>query len=56
MIFDKEAKNIQWKKEASLINGACPTGCMLKSENQVHEDQRPQLKTRYTEFTGSFTQ
>jgi hypothetical protein len=26
LIFDKEAKNIQWKKKASPINGAGLTG------------------------------
>jgi hypothetical protein len=28
LIFDKEAKNIQWKKESILINGAGLTGCL----------------------------
>jgi hypothetical protein len=30
LIFDKEAKTMQWrKKKASLTNGADPTGCLL---------------------------
>jgi hypothetical protein len=28
MIVDKEAKNIQWKKKASSINGAVLTGSL----------------------------
>jgi len=61
LIFDKEAKNIQWeKKETSSINGAGLTGShMKKNENrtifvtlhkaQVQVDQGPQHKTRYTD-------
>jgi hypothetical protein len=33
LIFDKEAKNIQWKKKkASSINGAGLTGCQYVEE------------------------
>jgi hypothetical protein len=28
LIFDKEAKNIQWKKESSSKNSAGITGCV----------------------------
>jgi hypothetical protein len=30
--FDKDTKNIQWKKKASSMNGAGLTGCLYVKE------------------------
>jgi hypothetical protein len=32
LIFDKDAKNIQWKKKAISINGSGLTGCLYVEE------------------------
>lgn len=60
MIFDKEARYIQWKKENLLNKGASLTRCgkwknpnrsvsIALHKTQVQVNQRPQQKTRYTE-------
>jgi hypothetical protein len=59
MIFDKEAKTIQWKMRASSTHGADLTGCLHiegcklihiyhPSQNSSQVDQRPQRKSGYT--------
>jgi hypothetical protein len=55
--FNKNTKNIQWKRKASSINDAGLTGCLYENrpifvslhKAQVQVDQGPHHKTRYTE-------